>query len=899
MAILSADGKYVTTEKGDTLWDIAETYLGSGLKYKQLAAINNISNPDLISVKRKIKLTNDDTSVNDASANSNKAEITDFGEICGEGNTLFATWKWSKNHTEHYKVLWTYNTGNGVWFTGSSTTISVDADIPNQAKQSTYNIPANARQIRFKVKPVAETQTKNKKEVFYWEAAWSDVKTWTDSTPLTTPGTPNVSIEKYKLTATLDNIDIDGATHIEFQVVKNNSASAFSTKKAEIVSAHASYAFTVDAGSEYKVRARAYNSDDKTYSEWSQYSGNEKTIPATPAAFTVVRANSKTSVYLEWAAVNAADAYDVEYTTKKEYFDGSRETTVDSDIKTTHYEVTGLETGKEYFFRLRAKNSEASGESGWSDIKSCIVGSKPAAPTTWSSTTTAIVGEPLNLYWVHNAEDGSRQTRAELELVIGGVPEYHTIMKPKPEDEDEPEKTSVYSIDTSLYVEGVDIKWRVQTAGITDELGEWSVERTIDIYAPPTLELRMTDIEGEPIETLTSFPFYIYGLAGPNTQVPIGYHLTIVANESYDTVDGKGNPKTVNVGDAVYSKYFDVNTALLVEMSANNLDLENNIPYTINCRVSMDSGLTADSSVDFSVTWADLVYEPNAEIGLDTDTMTVSIRPYCVNAQRVCHLVNVENDIYTIGDVFTGTVWGEPVVPNVKIGDELVYWGMDADGNEVNYCYVDEMLPVDDVLLSVYRREFDGNFTELITGLDSAKATTITDPHPALDYARYRIVATSKLTGSVSYYDPPGYPVGGTAAIIQWDEEWTPFDVTNEDELVQPPWSGSMLVLPYNIDVSDAYSPEVSLIEYIGRDHPVGYYGTQQGHTSNWNIEIPKSDTETIYALRRLAKWMGDVYVREPSGSGYWANIVVSFNQTHREVTIPVTFKITRVEGGA
>lgn len=43
---------------------------------------------------------------------------------------------------------------------------------------------------------------------------------------------------------------------------------------------------------------------------------------------------------------------------------------------------------------------------------------------------------------------------------------------------------------------------------------------------------------------------------------------------------------------------------------------------------------------------------------------------------------------------------------------------------------------------------------------------------------------------------------------------------------------------------------------------------------------------------------MGDVYVREPSGSGYWANISVSFTQTHCELTIPVTLNITRVEGG-
>ena len=108
-----------------------------------------------------------------------------------------------------------------------------------------------------------------------------------------------------------------------------------------------------------------------------------------------------------------------------------------------------------------------------------------------------------------------------------------------------------------------------------------------------------------------------------------------------------------------------------------------------------------------------------------------------------------------------------------------------------------------------------------------------------------------------------------------------------------------MLRLPYNIDVSDSNQSDVSLIEYIGRSYPVSYYGTQLGMTSTWNVLIPKDDKDTLYGLRRLANWMGDVYVREPSGSGYWANISVSFSQKHRDVTIPVTLNITRVSGGA
>lgn len=276
-------------------------------------------------------------------------------------------------------------------------------------------------------------------------------------------------------------------------------------------------------------------------------------------------------------------------------------------------------------------------------------------------------------------------------------------------------------------------------------------------------------------------------------------------------------------------------------MSAGDLTLQNGIEYTVICTVSMNSGLTATASYKFDVAWSTEEYWPDAEIGYDSETYSAFVRPYCVD---------------TNGSVVTN------------------------------------------VLLSVYRREFDGSFTKLITGIDGASNTFVTDPHPSLDYARYRVVAIDKTAGFVSYYDIPGYPVGEKAAIIQWDEAWSNFDAGYEDEYVEPAWSGSLLRLPYNIDVSDSHNIDVEFVSYIGREHPVGYYGTQVGQTSTWNMDVPKSDKDTLYGLRRLARWLGDVYVREPSGSGYWASVSVSFSQKHCVLTIPVTLTITRVAGG-
>lgn len=820
-----------TVKKGDTLSSIAKAY---GTTVAKLVSLNNIKNANLIVVGQVLTVSG--SASNTPSSGSSRVKIDVFGLQSNSSNTLYASWTWTKDYTENYKVIWYYDTGDDIWFVGTDGTATHYEDL--KGGQSTYSPPSNAVRVKFKVKPVSKTYTVNNKETEYWTGSWSTEKIYNMSdTPPLTPPVPTVSIDKYVLETYIDNLGDLNATSIQFQVVKDNYT-VFKTSDTSIKEDYnyVRYTCNVEAGGEYKVRARSKRGS--LVSEWSNFSNAESTIPTAPATITTCQATSETSVYLEWPSVDTAESYTLEYTTEKRYFDGSDQVQSVSNILAPNYEKTGLETGKEYFFRVKAVNKQ--GESVWSGIKSITIGKVPAAPTTWSSTTRVITGEQLNLYWVHNSEDGSSQKYAQLELDVDGKITTRTIQNTR--SEEDKDKTSVYTIDTSSYIEGTKLKWRVRTSGVTGKYGDWSIQRTVDIYAPPTLVMTVRDSYNSTFDVLTVFPIRVTAKAGPNTQHPTGYHLSVVSDTVYETVDPVGNLKMVTKGEMVYSRYFDISDQLDVTLSASDLDLENNASYTIKCTVSMDSGLTAESSASFSVAWLDEQYEPNCEISIDRETLTASISPYC----RDVNGVNLEN-----------------------------------------------------VLLSVYRREFDGKFTEIASGIDNMSNTFVTDPHPALDYARYRIIATTTTTGAVSYYDVPGYPVGGDAVVIQWDEEWSTFDVREASTFEQPVWSGSMLKLPYNIDVSDSHKPEVVHVEYAGRSHPISYYGTHLGQTSSWSVEIDKNDEETIYGLRRLANWLGDVYVREPSGSGYWASVTVSFSQTHCEVTIPVTLSITRVEGGA
>ena len=795
--------------------------------------------------------------------------------------TLVAIWTWkyyktvnkkkteysNSHYTSGFSVRWWYTTSLGVKILASESTVQIRSDNTSRTYNTTYSMPDNAVTVSFQVKPISKTYTVEEKdakgkivskEVNYYTSSWSKevVFKHAQQTVPTTPSAPSVEVvyrqnsKQYELLATVSDFPEDaegGIVSWEFYQDDPTPKLIWSSKGTVTTRRCGSSAW-IEVGHSYKVRCKLTKKLQKVNidSDWSEFSQSIGTVPVASAGITVCKAKTSTSVYLEWAAVNNADSYVLEYTTDKSYFDGASSVS-SSNPPYNHWEVTGLETGKEYFFRVAAKNS--SGNSAWTPIVSVIIGKVPAAPTTWSSTTTAVVGEPMNLYWVHNSEDNSSQVSAQLELTINDVVQPIITIQ-NSTYEDEKDKTSVYSLNTSSYSEGSTIKWRVRTRGILDTYGDWSTQRIIYIYAKPTLAIGITDINGNTVETLNSFPFVITSSTGPATQIPIGFHISIVANSSYDTYDEIGNSTRVKAGDEIYSKNFDISEQLNVTFSANDVDLQNGISYSVICSAYMNSGLSAETTVTFTVGWSDdddNTFTIDAEIGFNPSTYTVSILPQCF--------------VYT-----------------------------DEEETEISL--------IEGVFLSVYRREFDGTFTEISKNLRNESNITVTDPHPSLDYARYRIVAMVESTGAIGFYDVPGYPIGCKSVIIQWDEEWSNFYTVTDGVVWEPPWSGSLLELPYNIDVSDNNDADVELAEYIGRKHPVSYYGTQLGSSATWSMEIDKNDKETLYALRRLSIWMGNVYVREPSGSGYWANVKVSFNQTHCKTTIPVTLNIRRVEGG-
>lgn len=795
------------------------------------------------------KKTNTKTKTKTTAATAKKATNVVIKLQSGSDNTLYATWKWDQKNTDKYEVEWRYYTPSNVWFSGSESS--------EKLTNSTYSPPSNASRVSFRVKPVAKTQG-DKKKTPYWNAEWTSFVYFEMNTlPLEVPPVPEVSLSGFTLTAELD-IYGSRAPRVEFQVVKDDR-SVVKNGIANISTNHASFAYgPVAPGGRYKVRARAYIAANNA-SAWSEYSESITTIPAKVAKITSIKTIAKTQgdgvdVQLTWNALsNVTEGYTVEYTTNKAYFGTNPSGVQSQEISagTTAIVAVDSNTYQTYYFRVRGKND--AGEGGWSPIAQITIGMTASAPTTWSYTTTVKLGEGAVLNWQHNCADGSDQTKAEMqEWVNGGSQPTRSFTT----------QTS-YTQGTGTYRDGTYVTWRVRTAGANKIFGPWSTIRRFDVIQPPVIELGMYDAWkwkwnpfrfpidtiytaegdlGNLITTVKHFPIVVVATALPASQNAISFNVDITPNESYETYDNVGQVTIITAGESIYSKFFpaESNTLKFILLPG-DINLENNISYTMHIVAAMDSGLTAEADYEFDVDWEEDLYVPDAFIYMDDSNLAANIQPFCT----------------------------------------------DPDGN-----------PVYDVTLSVYRREYNGRFTLIQDKIPGPANITVVDPHPSLDYARYRIVAMSNATGLINYYDIPALELGFGFIVMQWDEEWTYFDTDLEEELADPAWSGSMLKLPYNVDVTADQSPDVALVNYIGREHPVSYYGTHKGETARWQCEVPKMDSETLYALRRLAAYSGDVYVREPSGIGYWAQVGVSYSINHNKPTVPVTFTITRVEGG-
>ena len=852
------------------------------------------------------------------------------------------------------------------------------------------------------------------------------------------PNAPRISLSEtgnYTIECSVNPEDIpDSVNKIVFNIYKNDDTAIYKT--GTLTSYYASKGRTysvknVEPDSVYTATCYYIGSSEDKRSKDSKHSDAIVSPPKVPVIKSITPSTNDSgstdrSITVVWKAANKKTKYTIEYVKEnmelyksienhfyavnsdKTSIEVEFDKTSDAQYDTENQEMTktisgfSTENGGRYYLRIKGTNdrtsilggssatNSSSATSDWSDptdpLASFIIGTKPSAPTIWSSTNTAVIGEPLNLYWSQNSTDNSRMTKSFLSIVADNLADPIEIELTTDDEYDnnyvhvlkfeKKDNARQANIKTSAFPDGSKIKWRVKTAGISNEYGDFSEEREINIYAKPIVSVILEDSKHNEIaDTIDSFPMYISLQKDKPTlnQKIIGFNVNIENNSNYQYIDSAGNIKNLTKGSTVYSKNFDISypysdkfgyiysedeekfkiegyyvnnkfysdsklsniirpsedilyialnqkngdrpkkyiwnevdrvyeevdefmftdgnksypyfypyynskeTKLYIKLTCSDVDLINGIEYLVRCSMIMDSGLVATDEITFIPRFTEILYKPTATVSIDEESLTAIIKPSC------------EYQSYTIDCYIQDNKAYQDINCSIEIGlfpdsiyydhfTEKYYIYKLVSGSIDEYSFEESPNPLEDAILSVFRKELDGTFTEIDRNISNDSGYEVIDPHPSLAKAIYRIVSESKTTGAISYSDTEPVEIKEKALVIQFNNY--------------------TLKLPYNISVSNGYSPDISLVEYIGRKHPVSYYGTQLGETMSWRTVIPKSDHDTLNLIRELAIYMGDVYVREPSGTGYWANISVDFSQSYDDLTIPLSFSITRVEGG-
>lgn len=791
--------------------------------------------------------------------------------------------------------------------------------------------------------------------------AWSAVETKSGTITFNTsslievsdPPTPTVTVRNdKKLTFSITGYTTTAshAKSVKIQTMANNNTSSGRTYNLNIKNGSVSQISKnkMAAGNFYQVRARGYSEKgcDGEHSKWSNWSEPIYAEPKTPKGEFKIqvakRANAQDmpNVVLYDESQRSAeyvDEYELQYTTVlKDYnwdrIDGSvgiqtvtfaKANTptaggtfeYDKDRHALHlrgyFSVPDDYLSKTVYFRIRSKKGDF--YSGWSETISYAFGEAPAAPTVWSPKIVYVDSEELSIYYTHNTIDGSKMHYHQYELKfsnLSGLEKTFTstaTINPDAEKEgDEPTYreywptlkdlvNTVYNFNAPKDWESgqysIAIKFRTAGNAVTEnntpKWSPWSNELKLTIWAQPTIELTgdetgswlwdpfnflydsiTTAFTGKIFSSpVTSYPMFIQVESGPEPQKALYYTFQIMSNANYEIMGFDGITKNVMKGEVIYSTTMqpsrrytgeDTGNYGLLRIDAWDCTLKNNTSYTLRAVAVMNSGLTASLEYEFETEFKDYEFMPDAEIALDNSKYSVTITP------------NLDDT----------TEYEEGETP----------------------------LTISDVVFHIWRRNYDDTMTNIATAITGDYLTGVIDPHPIQRGGLYRIVAMSKVTGEIVYADIPAPSFKEVGIIIQWDEEYQDYIRIEDDDYASDDRdtlmfgsgvNGSFLFLPYNIDTSSSYDLDTELVNYLGREHPVSYYGTQTGESLSLSTEIPKEGTEDIVlSMRRLSVYRGNCYIREPSGVGFWARIEISFNINHLSVTIPVSITATRVEGG-
>lgn len=621
----------------------------------------------------------------------------------------------------------------------------------------------------------------------------------------------------------------------------------------------------------------------------SDYDTYSTTMPVAPTLDSVTPTNMAGKVYLSWTnSWSDATGVIIAWTDDPDNW-MSNDDPDEYEIKelASSWFITGLETGKEWYFRIRSVKSEVDSEtlSPWSNELVIDLASAPAVPVLYLSSDTITEDGMVTAYWSHVSTDGTGQIASNIveATYSGGVWTYgNPVVATK-----EAQHVDIYAADQG-WTNGTTKYLALQTRSGSGGMSDFSTPVKIVVAAKPTLSITTNSLSGS--ETVTE---YFLG-DGVTDTFQCANSMT-----APPTVTVEGTTATVvsYTGGAVeLSTAPDDGDEVVITYTTGDNDVLTSMPLTATITTTNAVDLTI--AIERAETYPMLRPDDTLTDGAKGETIYVNtIAAESSNSISIAidDIIGRLDDgawynlIATASDAFGQTA--EQQI-RFKVHWSHQSWEPTASFITEDDTYIARITPIAGAdyavgdTCDIYRLSADQ--PELIvSGADFG--TEYVDPYPAFGpESGYKLVT-----------------VTATKDYITEDNTFAEYDTTDDPNSTYVQLNPGFLVidfdanrleLEYNIALENAWSKDFQRTAYLG-GHITGDHNRAVTRDLSASSVLVRGDDElTAYMVRQLARYAGLCHVRTPEGSSFVADVQVSEGQSYDSATIDYKLTIQKVD---
>ena len=424
----------------------------------------------------------------------------------------------------------------------------------------------------------------------------------------------------------------------------------------------------------FGIRSRIDSGTNSMYSADVWTSSNVPTAP-TGLALNKTDIDGTISVKWTWTWADAtglelswADHDDAWYSTDEP------ETFMVSDRHATEWRISGLETGKIWYVRVRLiqETTDTTINGPWSSIAQIDLSSPPERPEIAVAQGVVPITDDVTVYWNYISGDGTNQVYAEIceatvsgSSITYGTPFGHT------------QSAQQITFKANRWTAGTTHQICVRTLSGSNKRSEWSAPVAVTIANPLTATISATSLSSGKLTTLP-FTATITGAgAGGTTTLAIEradeYHVDRPDETDFNGYKGETIALVKQMGETQIS--------ITRDMLYGSLD--DGAPYTLVATVQDGLGQSAKAKLDFSVAWAHQAAAPTATVTLEgTIAKLRATAPSGAATGDTCDIYRLSADLPEL--IVKGAAFGTDYVdPYPAIGGGYRFVTVTANGDYI------------------------------------------------------------------------------------------------------------------------------------------------------------------------------------------------------------------------